>query len=88
MDVEIVHSQVGCMNLAELANRFKGRICFEADFDRQRMPVESPRWVREEVHRIAQMLGSPFGGVFIVAEVAGATPLENVEAYISAVREL
>lgn len=88
LGVEVVHSQVGCMNLIELANRFKGRICFEADFDRQRMPLESSAWVGNEVQRIASHLGSPQGGLFIVAEVAGATPLENVEAYITAIKEL
>ena len=86
--VEIVHSQVGCMDLSELAARFKGRICFEADFDRQRMPVATPEWVRAEVLRIAEHLGAADGGLFIVAEVAGATPLENVEAYIEAIREI
>lgn len=86
--VEVIHSQVCCMDLAELARRFKGRVCFEADFDRQRMPVESPGWIRDEVHRIADHLGSTKGGLFIVAEVAGATPLANVEAYIGAIREL
>ncbi|MBE0697151.1 MAG: hypothetical protein IH586_09525 [Anaerolineaceae bacterium] len=88
MQVEVVHSQVGCMNLTELAARFKGRICFEADFNRQRMPVESPQWVYDEVFRIADSLGNANGGLFIVAEVAGATPLENVEAYISAIKNL
>ena len=88
MEVEIVHSQVGCMNLTELAARFQGRICFEADFDRQRMPVETPQWIRAEVHRMADTLGAPAGGLFIVAEVAGATPLENVEAFIAAIQEL
>jgi hypothetical protein len=88
LHVEIVHSQVGCMDLAELASRFKGRICFEADFDSQRMPLESPQWVRDEVHRIVEHLGSPQGGLFIVAEVAGATPIENVEAYIETIADI
>jgi len=88
LGVEIVHSQVGCMDLPELARRFGGRICFEADFDRQRLPRESPQWVRDEVFRIAECLGSPKGGLFIVAEVAGATPLANVEAYLAALAEL
>ena len=88
LGVEVVHSQVGCMDLPELSRRFKGRICFEADFDRQQMPQQSPEWVRSEVFRIVEQLGSPAGGLFIVAEVAGATPLENVEAYIAAIREL
>ncbi len=88
LGVEIVNPQVGCMPLKELAARFKGRICFHADFDRQKMPLQTPEWVRNEVFRIVEHLGSPEGGLFISAEVPGVTSLENVEAYIAAIKEL
>ena len=88
LGVEILNSQVSCMNLQELSGRFKGRICFEADFDRQQMSRQSPQWVRDEVFRLAEHFGSPNGGLFITAEVPGATSLANVEAFIEAITEL
>ena len=88
LGVQIVHSQVSCMDIDELASMFRGHICLGADFDRQKMPVCSPEWVGSEVERLSEHLGGPDGGLFIVAEVSGPTPLANIEAYIESIHRL
>jgi uroporphyrinogen decarboxylase len=89
LGVDMVHCMVGIMDMDELYESFHGRICFCADFNRQKMPVESADWVYNEVYRIYNSLGkNQDGGLYIVAELAGETPLENVRAYIKAIKEI
>jgi uroporphyrinogen decarboxylase len=80
LGVDALNSQVFCMGLEELGRRFKGRITFWGEIDRQRLlaeaePAEVARAVRE-VHRNLYA----DGGVIAQCEFgAGARP-ENVEA--------
>jgi uroporphyrinogen decarboxylase len=79
--VDAINSQLFCMDIEEIGRRFKGRITFWGEIDRQyllsRAPVEE---VRAGVHRVAKALYDGRGGVIAQCEFgAGARP-ENVRA--------
>lgn len=89
LGVEILHCQVSIMDMDELFDSFDRKICIKADFNRQKLPFESPKWVYDEVHRIYDALGrNQPGGLYLFAEVAGATPIANMQAFVDAVNDI
>jgi uroporphyrinogen decarboxylase len=81
--------QPGAMNPREVARRFGGRIAFFGGIDVQALPRASPAQVRDEVHRLLDTLGRPFGNAFVIAPANVLTPevpLANIEALCEACR--
>lgn len=76
--VEALNSQIACMGAAELGSRFRGRITFWGEIDRQHvLPFGSPDDVRRAVGEIHRHLWAE-GGVIAQCEFGpGALP-ENV----------
>ena len=79
--VDALNSQLFCMNMEELGRRFKGRITFWGEMDRQHvLPVGTPHDVREAVRTVKRSLGDPKGGLIGQCEWGIDVPLRNVEA--------
>lgn len=97
MDImdEIIESGVSIVNPQDLVNGIdnltrdvKGRVCIRIDIDRQQvLPFGSPGDVRELIKEEVMKLGSPAGGLEMIAGIYPPTPLENVEALFSALEE-
>ena len=76
-------------NLAELKERYGGRIVFCGGIDTQRiLPTGTPAEVRDEVKRVIQALGE--GGDYMLASVhtiMNEVPAENILAMVDAAQE-
>jgi uroporphyrinogen decarboxylase len=82
--------QPGAMDIDELARRFGGRISFCGGIDIQNLLVSgSPQQIKDEVRRLIDTLGTPFGNGLIVAPANTVTPdvpLANFRALCEAAR--
>jgi len=97
MDImdEIIESGVSIVNPQDLVNgidniarEVKGRLCIRIDIDRQKvLPYGSPKDVRDLIREEVLKLGSPAGGLEMIVGIYPPTPLENVEALLSALEE-
>jgi len=78
---DAVNSQLFCMDIEEIGRRFKGRLTFWGEIDRQHiLPSPDVREIRDAVDRVARALWDGHGGVIAQCEFgAGARP-ENVRA--------
>ncbi|HEY8665846.1 MAG TPA: uroporphyrinogen decarboxylase family protein [Tepidisphaeraceae bacterium] len=88
LKVDAVNSQLFCMPIEELSRRFKGKITFWGEIDRQHLlSYATPAEVREGVRRVVENLYSPEGGVIAQFEFGAATKLANADAAFSAWEE-
>ena len=79
--VDAVNSQLFCMDLEEVGRRFKGRLTFWGEIDRQNiLPFGTPADCREAVRRVRRALDDGTGGVIAECEWGVRTPAENVRA--------
>ena len=85
MGVDAINSQVWCMGLETLGDRFRGRITFWGEIDRQDMiPNGSPEDIRLAARKMKEFLAVDTGGLIGKAEVDGLTPRSNIEALLTA----
>ncbi len=83
--VDGVNSQLFCMDIERLGRRFKGRITFWGEIDRQRvLPFGTPAEVRAAVARVRRALDDGAGGVIAQCEWGVRNPRENIEAVFEA----
>jgi len=83
--VDALNSQLFCMDIEGLAARYKGKITFWGELDRQRvMPFGTPDEVRESVLRVRRALDDGTGGVIAQFEWGKNDPRVNVEAAFEA----
>lgn len=83
--VDAINSQLFTMPIEEIGRRFKGRITFWGEMDRQRiMPFGTPDEVREAVARVKRAMWDDRGGVIGQAELNKDVPLANVRAFFEA----
>ncbi|MDI7274921.1 MAG: uroporphyrinogen decarboxylase family protein [Anaerolineae bacterium] len=86
--VDALNSQLFCMDLEGVAERFRGRITFWGELDRQHiLPFGSVEDVRQAVRRVRRALDTGEGGVIAEFEWGNDTPLENVMAAFAAWEE-
>jgi len=79
--IDAINSQLFTMNIEELAKKYKGKITFWGEIDRQRiMPFGTPDQVRQAVKRVRSALDDGKGGVIGQCEWGKGNPKENVEA--------
>jgi len=83
--VDAINSQLFTMPIDEIGRRFKGRITFWGELDRQYiLPFGTPEDVRAGVERIKRALWDGRGGVIGQAEFNQGYPLENIRAFFEA----
>ncbi len=76
------------MGVEKLSKRFRGRICFWGEVDRQSiLPNGTPDEVRQAAKEVVDNFLTPNGGFIGQAEVNEDVPLENVEALLKAWRD-
>jgi len=76
--VHALNSQLFCMDIEALGRRFKGRITFWGEIDRQRvLPFGTPADVRAAVRRVRRALADGGGGVIPQCEWGLRDPVEN-----------
>jgi hypothetical protein len=86
--VTIINPQDLCNGIDNLAREVKGRVCISLDVDRQKIvPFGTRREIRELVREEVMKLGSPRGGLMLVAGIYPPTPPENVDALCCAMEE-
>ena len=86
--VDIVNPQDLVNGIDELEKHIKGRACIDLDIDRQRiLPYGSPGEIEELIEEEVRKLGSPEGGLMMIAGIYPPTPPENVEALCRALRK-
>lgn len=79
--------QVRACTVNGIAKAYKGRLCACVDLDRQMLPFCSPADIRAHVEEIVRKVGSPDGGLMLLAWLTPDVPLENIEAICSAMEE-
>lgn len=79
--VSALNSQLFCMDIEDLGRRFRGKIAFWGEIDRQRvLPFGTPHDVRAAVRRVRRALDDGRGGVIAQCEWGLRDPFENVAA--------
>ena len=85
MKVDAINSQLFCMNIEELAEKYQGKITFWGEVDRQRiLPFGSVQEVIEAVHRVRREFDDGTGGVIAQCEWGKNNPKQNIEAAFNA----
>lgn len=86
--VDIINPQVSCNGIEGVKDAFKGKVCIDADVDRQYvLPFGSQQDVRNHIKEIVLKLGSKKGGLWIIAGCYPDAPLTNIEALCQAMEE-
>jgi uroporphyrinogen decarboxylase len=79
--------QSEAMDLAWVAREFGGKVAFAGGLPEQTLPHLTPVQVRDEVHRMIDLLGGPYGNAYILApsnSLLADVPLGNLEALFEA----
>ena len=83
--VDALNSQLFCMDIEEIGRRFRGRITFWGEIDRQQvLPFGTPADVTAAVQRVRAALDDGRGGVIAQCEWGNDVPAENVAAVFEA----
>lgn len=83
--VDALNSQLFCMDIEALAERYKGEVTFWGEIDRQHiLPFGTPEDVRAAVRRVRDALDDGTGGVIAQCEWGKDNARVNVEAVFEA----
>lgn len=86
--VSVHDPQLRANTLEGIEKYYKGRLCINADLDRQMWAFCSPADIHAHVKEVVDRLYQPEGGLMVQASVwDGNTPLENIEALCDALEE-
>jgi len=78
--IDAINSQLFCMNIEELGEKYKGKITFWGEMDRQHvLPFGTQQEVAQAVNRVKNALWMPQGGVIAQCEFGLQDPVENIE---------
>jgi uroporphyrinogen decarboxylase len=79
--VDVLNSQLFCMDLAEIEKIAKGRLTFWGEIDRQHiLPSKNPQDGRDAVRKVARHLYDPGGGIIAQCEIGSGTNPETAYA--------
>jgi uroporphyrinogen decarboxylase len=79
--VHALNAQLFLMDIEELGRKYRGKITFWGELDRQwALPFGTPDDVRDNVRRVRRALDSGHGGVIAQLEWGKLDPMENVVA--------
>jgi uroporphyrinogen decarboxylase len=79
--------QPEAMDLAAVAREFGGSVAFCGGISDQRLGTQTPAEVRDEVRRLIDLLGGPFGNAYVLApanSLMPEIPAENLVALFEA----
>lgn len=83
--VHALNSQLFRMDIERLARKYRGRLTFWGEIDRQRiLPFGTPEDVREAVRRVRRALDDGRGGLIAQCEWGKDNTRENIEAVFEA----
>jgi hypothetical protein len=83
--IDAINSQLFCMDVEGLAKRYKGKITFWGEIDRQNiLPFGSPDDVQAAVHRVREVLDDGTGGIIAQCEWGKDNSKKNIEAVFEA----
>lgn len=83
--VDAVNSQLFCMDIEGLGRKYRGKITFWGEIDRQKiLPFGTPDEVRAAVRRVRAALDDGRGGVIAQCEWGVKDPMENIRAVFEA----
>jgi len=83
--MDAVNSQLFCMDIESLAAKYKGKVTFWGEIDRQHiLPFGSPEDVRSAVARVRRALDDGSGGLIAQCEWGKGNPKENIDAVFEA----
>lgn len=82
--VNVINPQIRANGLEGLVETCKGKVCVNLDLDRQMFPFCTPADIDAHVREAVEKLGSPEGGLWLLAEVGPDVPLANIEAICQA----
>lgn len=83
--VDAVNSQLFCMDIEGLGRKYRGKITFWGEIDRQKiLPFGTPDEVRAAVRRVRAALDDGRGGVIAECEWGVKDPMENIRAVFEA----
>jgi uroporphyrinogen decarboxylase len=87
--LQSIQPEAAGMSLRDLKAAFGGQLCFHGGISIQRtMPFGTPDEIRQEVRRIADVVGSDGGYILGTAHnIQADTSVENVQALMEAYRE-
>jgi uroporphyrinogen decarboxylase len=86
--MDAINSQLFCMNIEELGRKYKGRVTFWGEIDRQHvLPFGKPEDVRQAVQRVRRALDDGQGGLIAQCEWGKDNSRTNVEAVFAAWNE-
>ncbi len=81
LGVTAVNSQLFCMDIEELARRYKGQITIWGEIDRQNiLPFGTVEDVRRAVGRVRRAFDDGRGGLIAQCEWGAHNPIENIRA--------
>ncbi|AEE96534.1 uroporphyrinogen decarboxylase family protein [Mahella australiensis] len=84
MGVSAVNSQLWCMGVENVAERFAGKITFWGEISRQDiLPHGTPEDIRKTAEKMKKYLFVNGGGLIGQSEVGKDVPLENIEAVLT-----
>jgi hypothetical protein len=87
--VDAINSQLFIMNIEELGKKYKGKITFWGEIDRQYvLPFGTPQTVHEAVMRVRRVLDNSTGGVIAQCEWGKNNPTDNIRVVFRAWDEL
>jgi len=80
--IDAIHCQLSCMDIEDLARRFRGRITFWGEIDQQQiLQLGSFADIREAVRRLRRVLDYNRGGVIAQCQWSLNVPLQNMVAF-------
>lgn len=86
--VDALNSQLFCMDIEALGARYKGRLTFWGEIDRQRLlPFGTPDQVKDGVRRVRRALDDGRGGLIAQCEWGLNDPADNIAAVFEAWEE-
>ena len=87
--VDAVNSQLFCMNIEDLGRKYKGRITFWGEIDRQRiLPFGTKQQVSDAIRRVKNALWNPEGGVIAQCEFGLQDPPDNIKTVFETWEEI
>ena len=81
LGINAINSQLFCMDIEALGRKYKGKITFWGEIDRQHvLPFGTKEDVARAVIRVKNALWKPEGGIIAQCEFGLVDPCENIEA--------